>query len=302
MNLSRATVQRIVSSKGKTYKKRTPKEKITKYEKRKINTYINYQNQNGTKVSCKDIIEFVGLNVHRTTVLRTLRTLKYNYENLPYKFKLSPKAKQQRLIFAKQCIINNIDFRKVAFSDEKRFSLHGCDSFYTWVHSKQSPVRVRKIIKSPGVMVWAMVLPNGLISFRFMKGKQNADDYIKIIKDVVIPITKLNLGNEVIYQHDNCPIHSARKTKMFCISSNLEILDWPAYSPDLNIIENLWQIISSQVYIHGPPKNIKDLQLCIEKSINDINENGSEIVHNLYQSIKKRLCEVIMRRGERIKY
>lgn len=300
--LSKATIQSIVASKGKICKKRGPKEKIPKSEKRKIMTYITDQKKYGIKVSCANIIESFELNVHRTTVLRTLRTLCYNYSNLPFRFILSPKAKQQRQLFAKKCIINNLNFNNVIFSDEKRFSLHGCESHYTWICSKQSPMRVRKVIRASGVMVWAMVMPNGLMSFRFMNGKQKADDYIKIIKEVVIPISKLNFGNKVIYQHDNCPIHSARKTKIFCESSNLEVSDWPAYSPDLNIIENLWQVISSKVYSQGSPKNIKELKSRIEISINDINENGSTIIHNLYGSIRSRLCEVLLRRGNRIKY
>ena len=188
------------------------------------------------------------------------------------------------------------------FSDEKRFSLNGCDFFYTWIHSKQSPKRIRKVVRSPCVMVWAMVSPNGLISFRILKGNQNAENYINIIKNVVIPMAKLNLGKEYIYQHDNCPIHVATKTKNFSSASNLKVLDWPAHSPDLNIIENLWQIISMKVYDTEAPKNIKELKKRIEMVINDMNVTGFYQVRNLYNSIRGRLCDVILRRGERINY
>ena len=238
-NLSRSTVQRIILSKGKICKKRGPKDKITKFDKRKISGYINLKNEIGIKVSCSNILRHFELNIHRTTVLRSLKCLRYDYKNVPYIFKLSTKSKALRVSFAKKCLIENVNWQNVIFSDEKRFSLNGCVSFYTWIHSKQSPKRIRKVVRSPCVMVWAMVSPNGLISFRILKGNQNAENYINIIKNVVIPIAKLNLGKEDIYQHDNCPIHLTTKTKNFSSASNLKVLDWPAHSPDLNIIENL---------------------------------------------------------------
>lgn len=300
LHLSRSTVQKIIVRRKNMCKKRGPKERISKFEKRRIRSFITDQFNQGKKVSCKQIVENFNLNVHRTTILRVLRCLKYNYKNLPYKFKLSPKLKSKRVAFAKKCLIENVNWQKVVFSDEKRFSLNGCDSFYTWVHSNQSPSRVRKVIKAPGLMVWAMVLPNGLISFQFLKGNQSADNYIQIIKNVVIPISRLNLTSDYTYQHDNCPIHVARKTRNYCTSSNLKVLDWPASSPDLNIIENLWQIISLKVYEEGAPQNIKELKIKVIEAIHAINESQSEIVKNLYNSIRGRLCEVIFRRGERI--
>ena len=156
--LSKATIQRIVSSFGKVFKKRGPKYKITKFEQRKIISFINDQNKIGLKVTCKKIQEELNLNVHRTTVLRTLQTLTYDYKKLPYKFKMSTATKQKRVKICKKWLIENINWNSVIFSDEKRFSLFGCDSYCTWIHTKQNPARVKKVIRSPGVMVWAMML------------------------------------------------------------------------------------------------------------------------------------------------
>ena len=53
---------------------------------------------------------------------------------------------------------------------------------------------------------------------------------------------------------DNYPKYTSRKEKNWFVEDKVEVIDWPAHSPDLNLIENLWTDVKEAVY-HEKPKN-----------------------------------------------
>ena len=50
-----------------------------------------------------------------------------------------------------------------------------------------------------------------------------------------------------LFQEDNAPVYTAKVARFFLIFSKVEVLPWPAQSPDINPIENLWSYIEVKI-------------------------------------------------------
>ena len=42
-------------------------------------------------------------------------------------------------------------------------------------------------------------------------------------------------------------------------TENFELIDWPAKSPDLNLMDNIWKMLLHVMYSANQPRNLKDL-------------------------------------------
>ena len=70
-----------------------------------------------------------------------------------------------------------------------------------------------------------------------------SSSYLDILKDYN---KKLHFPG-LVFQQKNAPTHKASIIKQFFRENEWEVLDWPPYSPDLNINENFWAIVKNRL-------------------------------------------------------
>ena len=70
-----------------------------------------------------------------------------------------------------------------------------------------------------------MILPNGLLSYEILTGKQKSSNYIDIIKNKALAIMKINMKDKFVFQQDNSLIHKSKESMEFFSQSGIALLD-----------------------------------------------------------------------------
>ncbi len=71
-------------------------------------------------------------------------------------------------------------------------------------------------------------------------------------------------GRPCIFQQDNAKPHSAHITKSWLRRKRVRVLDWPACSPDLSPIENVWRILKRKMR-QRRPRTVAHLKTCLQE-------------------------------------
>ncbi len=133
-------------------------------------------------------------------------------------------------------------------------------------------------------MVWGSMSACRMGSLHIWKGTITAE--IQVLEQHMLPSRHhLFQGRPCIFQHDNARPHTA---------SRIRVLKWPAYSPDLSPIENIWRIIKRKMR-QRRPKTVEQLEACIRQEWDNIPIPKLE---QLVSSVPRRLQTVIKRRGD----
>ena len=109
----------------------------------------------------------------------------------------------------------------------------------------------------------------------------------------------LTLKNITLMQ-DNAPIHFSKYTKEWMRINKVKFLDFPRCSPDLNPIENLWEILDQKLRkVVDKPQTKDQLWNILEREWYSISK---DIVRKLYTSIPERIDAVRKNKGGYTKY
>ncbi|MBW0587082.1 hypothetical protein O181_126797, partial [Austropuccinia psidii MF-1] len=88
---------------------------------------------------------------------------------------------------------------------------------------------------------------------------------------------------------DRVPIHTARISNEWRARNQIDKLPWPAHSPNLNPIENVWKTSKTQVSKHHQPHTMDKLQATIQMAWKELSPSFFDKLllgmHNCMQAV-----------------
>ena len=221
---------------------------------------------------------------------------------------LSKKHRKERMDFALTHQYWTVeDWKKVVWSDETKINRLGSDG-RKWVWKKAGEDLNERLVQGTvkfgggSLMVWGCMLWDGVGYACRIDGKMDGDLYVKILEeDVQASLSHYGKsGGEVIYQQDNDIKNTCQKAKDWFEDHDFQVLLWPAQSPDLKPIEQLWDHVKRRLSEHEvAPRGILELWDRVEEEWNKID---AEVCQNLIESMPRRVAAVLKAKGGYTKY
>ena len=151
------------------------------------------------------------------------------------------------------------------------------------------------------VMVWGCFQGSKLGPLALCPGGRiNATNYCNILQEHLLPFWQ-TLDQDAIFVQDGAPPHRAKYTKAWLKKNKVTPMVWPAQSPDLNPIENLWQQVKMAIERRtSRPKTEEELLDALQEEWENLRKRDA--LGTLIKSMRKRIRDVVKANGMPIDY
>ena len=268
---------------------------------------------NTSRDATKWLAQHQGLVAAPLTVRRAMREVNLYPYIVQRKPISTPSSRAARGEFAHRWeALSRKKLKRWIFTDEASVARAWSGQMYAW-RKRGSRLFEGRTLSVPAnesikVNLWAAISHTGFLCFHVYEERMAGALYCKIMEEVLLPAIQERFGvtGHSRMVQDNATFHKANVVSaLFATQAwkNVDVLDFPAYSPDLNLIENAWTHLASVVDDLEPRTKV-ELVIAIHVAIDHINseESKTHYFRNLFASFPERCKAVIREQGRPTEY
>jgi transposase len=255
-----------------------------------------------------EFVDSANICVSERTVRRALKESGMKAVVKKKRSRLQPRHIKARYEFAvKYRHWTADDWKRVIWSDETKMNCLGSDG-RKWVWKKPggqlTDQHVSGTVKFGGgsLMLWGCMTAQGVGYACKIDGRMDAELYTRILNDELLGTIEF-YGidrSRMVFQQDNDPKHTSRFAREWFETNEIEVLDWPAQSPDLNPIEHLWWHLKRRLSGYDiDPSGIQELWERVQTEWDAI---PAQVCIDLIETMPRRIDAMLKARGGYTKY
>lgn len=294
LKISERSVYRILSQSDGNLTV-TKRKKVMEMRSGCIKRGFNAVKRTRLLITSSKIKRKLPINLSISTIRRYLIKLKYKYRPALRKIILSEIQKENRVRIVRNWIRAKLDPDLVVFTDESRFSLDGNDSLRSWMN-KNNHILPKRPYRGGSLMVWGAISKSGEIILRRIYGKLNSEKYCNLMETDILPYLNKSIRT-YIFQQDNASCHVSKKTIEMFERNHAILLEWPAKSPDLSLIEQLWGILKKRIYDGTKYDDLDQLWNRINEEIALIKQSDPDLISRLWNNYSDKMCDILCTNG-----
>ena len=220
----------------------------------------------------------------------------------------SPRIRRTRMRWSRfvQQWTTQRNWRRVVFSDEFHATIGKCNGrvfVRRGPHERYSPVCLQhgSNVSRQSVMFWGCIGYGVLGHLVEVNGRMNQDDYVGILSQHLPPSAQDIFGQaqpNFVFQQDNAPPHTGRRAANWISNQPFQCMEWPPYSPDMNLIESVWGWILRKLNA-DPPSTLDQLRQRIQQHWGEVTPQE---LRRLYHQMPRRVQLLRRVRGYPTKY
>lgn len=246
----------------------------------------------------------------------SVRTIQRNIINMGFRSRrptrvplMTVRHKALRLAWAREHQHWTVeDWKHVAWSDESRFQLYRADGrVRVWrkPHESMDPACQQGTVQAGegSVMVWGVCSWADMGPLIRLDVPVTGATYVSTLSNHLHPfMTIVHSDGLGLFQQDNATAHTSKIAAEWLQehSSDFKQLRWPPKSPDMNIIEHIWDALQRDVQKRSPPpRTLSELWTALQDSWCQLDP---ALLQTLIESMPRRVAALLRARGGPTRY